>query len=195
MRTQFSWDCPSTSFTISPQSGVLPPKGSLQLKATFHPESASVYNISATCTFGKEEERKIHLKGVGKYPHLVVRFPYKGKGSKQLSKVGGGRGRESGTGSGEYGTEVVVGFGSVAVGTSVEKRIELVNVSAVSGELWGEGGREGGREEGREGGRGTGKEGGRGEREGGWEGGREGKREFVCSYHFLFSLTHIHMYM
>ena len=79
------------------------------------------------------------LRGVGKYPHVLVRLPVKpgGKGVSisttekdggKMRRVGG-RGRGSGGGCG---SEVVVSFGSVAVGTSAEREIELVNVSAVS---------------------------------------------------------------
>ena len=80
------------------------------------------------------------LRGVGKYPHVLVRLPVKrgGKGvSISTTEKDGGRrgGREGGRGSGGgCGSEVVVSFGSVAVGTSTrtEREIELVNVSAVS---------------------------------------------------------------
>ena len=79
------------------------------------------------------------LRGVGKYPHVLVRLPVKlgGKGVSisTAEKDGGKTRREGGRGRGSgggCGSEVVVSFGSVAVGTSTEREIELVNVSAVS---------------------------------------------------------------
>ena len=155
--TQFSWECPSKCFTVSPTSGSLGPRSSCKLSATFTPESAKVYSVTATCSYGKEgeegERKSVELKGVGKYPHVVVRLPRradKNKGREGSGRDGAGKTRcargiqekveEEGSGviggvmSGgeDGGSEVQVVFGSVAVGTSAEKWIELVNVSAVS---------------------------------------------------------------
>ena len=145
--THFSWKCPNKCFTISPSSGELHPKTSCTLSATFTPESAKVYSVLATCSYGKgegeNEEKVVELKGVGKYPHVVVRLPRrvkekegreKGRKGKTWHMKNEEKGKEeravlSGAGSGG---EVVVVFGSVAVGTSAEKWIELINVSAVS---------------------------------------------------------------
>ena len=157
--THFSWECPKC-FTVSPKTGELPPKSSLNLSATFSPESALVYRGTATCTYGKEgvEEKAgtVQLKGVGKYPHVVVRTPPVSGADRSCKTRGGG---ERGEGDGGVGTEggrgeeerergeeevgvvasssggrleVVVRFGVVAVGTSGQRWIELVNVSAVS---------------------------------------------------------------
>lgn len=99
----------------------------------------------ATCSYGKEgesKEKKVELKGVGKYPHVVVSLPHKVK--ERQGKIEGGEKerakktwyvQDEGEGvlsrAGKSG-EVVVGFGSVAVGTTAEKWIELINVSPVS---------------------------------------------------------------
>ena len=105
----------------------------------------------ATCSYGKEggeKESVVELKGVGKYPHVVVRPPQKSK-ERAAGTVNSKRRKtrhlklaeekwfeeqgEEGVAdsNGVYG-EVVVEFGAVAVGTSTQKWIELVNVSAVS---------------------------------------------------------------
>ena len=138
IETDFKWNCPNEQFTISPWSGKLSPDEYLQVKVTFSPQTASVYNAAATCRYANELERKIvKVSGIGKYPHVLVRLPVK-RGGKGLSvstteKDGGKTRREGGRGSvGGCGSEVVVSFGSVAVGTSTEREIELVNVSAVS---------------------------------------------------------------
>ena len=156
--TYFSWECPRC-FTVSPETGELPPKSSLNLSATFSPESALVYRGTATCTYyGREgvgeKAGLVQLKGVGKYPHVVVRAPpvsgadraCKTRGGGERREEGdGGVGTEGGRGEEERGRgeevvasrgggrqEVVVRFGVVAVGTSGQRWIELVNVSAVS---------------------------------------------------------------
>lgn len=91
----------------------------------------------------------VKLRGVGKYPHVALRLPCRSRNRVQgrKSTQRGKKGRTqcvkgsleeieeaalSGTGSSEVQREVVVEFGSVAVGTSSQKWIELVNVSPVS---------------------------------------------------------------
>ncbi|CAI8043465.1 Cilia- and flagella-associated protein 65 [Geodia barretti] len=156
--TYFSWECPRC-FTVSPETGELPPKSSLNLSATFSPESALVYRGTATCTYyGREgvgeKAGLVQLKGVGKYPHVVVRAPpvsgadrackTRGGGERREERDGGvgteggrgeeerGRGEEVVASRGGGRQEVVVRFGVVAVGTSGQRWIELVNVSAVT---------------------------------------------------------------
>ena len=148
--TCFTWKCPEKCFKLTPSSGELPPKTTCKLSVSFTPDSAKVYSVLATCSYGKEgesKEKKVELKGVGKYPHVVVSLPHKVK--ERHGKMEGGEKErmkktwylkdeekgEEGEGvlssAGKSG-EVVVGFGSVAVSTTAEKWIELVNVSPVS---------------------------------------------------------------
>lgn len=89
-----------------------------------------------------EKSGIVELKGVGKYPHVVVQLPSgtgRGKMRRDRGKDDEGKnGIIEGTGGKEVLSssggkrEVVVEFGSVAVGTSTQKWIELVNVSPVS---------------------------------------------------------------
>lgn len=148
--TCFTWKCPEKCFKLSPSSGELPPKTTCKLSVSFTPDSAKVYSVLATCSYGKEgesKEKKVELKGVGKYPHVVVSLPHKVK-ERQGKTEGAEKERTKKTrylkdeekgeeGEGVFSStgksgEVVVGFGSVAVGTTAEKWIELINVSPVS---------------------------------------------------------------
>ena len=89
-----------------------------------------------------EKSGIVELKGVGKYPHVVVQLPSgTGRGKMRRNREGYDEGKSGiveGTGGREVFSssggrrEMVVEFGSVAVGTSAQKWIELVNVSPVS---------------------------------------------------------------
>ena len=89
----------------------------------------------------------VQLKGIGKYPHVVVRGCTSDSGRHKTRGEGGegerGGGEEEGGRGGKEGRvilsggsggrqEVVVRFGAVAVGTRCQRWIDLVNVSAVS---------------------------------------------------------------
>ena len=125
------------------------------MSATFSPESATVYSEVARCSYwsggggggGGGEERQegtaVELRGAGKYPHVAVRLPQSRsrvaeRGKKRrveknplVDEVQ--RGEERGEVTAQsWRREVVVDFGSVAVGTSTQKWIELMNVSPVS---------------------------------------------------------------
>ena len=97
---------------------------------------------------GGEKKSVVKLRGVGKYPHVVVRLPCGSRNRVQRRK-GTQRSKKGrtpfvegnleeleesliGVGSSRVEREVTVEFGSVAVGTSTQKWIELVNISAVS---------------------------------------------------------------
>ncbi|NXI80627.1 CFA65 protein, partial [Rhipidura dahli] len=105
-----SWETPSPFF-MNPDLSTLDPGAECMVRVTFHPEVAGVHNATATCWFGGEvkQKRTIQLKALAKYPCLCVSV--KGK---------------------EYGKfQDVLGFGSVPVGTTVEKCVEIFNMSVV----------------------------------------------------------------
>ena len=118
---------------MSPNGGSLGPQQNCKLSATFRPKAAKVYNISACCRFGGNDEtgdtKTMVLEGIGKYPHVTVRLAAKAK--KSPDPRGGGRG----AGSDYSSKEVLVDFGQVAVGSVAESWIQIVNVSPVSGAL------------------------------------------------------------
>ncbi|KAM6460482.1 cilia- and flagella-associated protein 65 isoform 3-T4 [Liasis olivaceus] len=113
--TCFSWEVPEP-FSLTPSRGMLDPGEECTMKVTFQPEVALVYDVSAICSFGDNQEQKtLQLKAVGKYPHLLVNVPEDtGEDLKHLN------------------FRDVLSFGSVAVGSTVEKEMEILNVSVVS---------------------------------------------------------------
>ncbi|XP_063017985.1 cilia- and flagella-associated protein 65 isoform X4 [Melospiza melodia melodia] len=96
---------------MSPESGTLKPGAKCLVKVVFKPEVAGVHYATATCWFGGEEKQKrtIMLKALAKYPCLWVSVTGKKPGKFQD----------------------VLYFGSVPVGTTVEKSVEIFNVSVV----------------------------------------------------------------
>ncbi|XP_065416527.1 cilia- and flagella-associated protein 65 isoform X3 [Chrysemys picta bellii] len=113
--TLFNWETPSP-FHLTPVSGMLEPGSECVVKVTFQPQMALVYDVIAVCWFGDNEEQKrtIKLRAIGKYPHLLVSV------------------------LGELGEDVEPGdfrdvlcFGSVAVGATVERHVEICNPSMV----------------------------------------------------------------
>ena len=62
--TEFSWDI-CKPFQISPQKGVLGPKSSVNMNATFCPTFAHVYTAIAVCTYGTDIKAALQLDGVG----------------------------------------------------------------------------------------------------------------------------------
>ncbi|XP_066477298.1 cilia- and flagella-associated protein 65 [Tiliqua scincoides] len=114
--TSFSWESP-TPFTLIPSRGILDPGEECKVKVIFQPKLALVHNVLATCSFGDTQEQKktIRLMAIAKYPHLLVYVP-----------------RDSTEDSGARNFRDVLCFGSVAVGTTVEKLIEIYNMSVVS---------------------------------------------------------------
>lgn len=43
---------------------------------SFQPQWALIYVGTATCIYGSQEVRELRLRGVGKFPHIVVRSDY-----------------------------------------------------------------------------------------------------------------------
>lgn len=103
LQTRFQWVV-EPPFELSPLSGVLEPGEQRSVSVTFKPQQALVYQTEASCTFGKEGENNctMLLKGLAKYPHL------------QFNSLGG-----------------MLEFGSVAIGSCLEKHFEIYNPSSV----------------------------------------------------------------
>uniref|UniRef100_A0A670JW57 Cilia and flagella associated protein 65 n=1 Tax=Podarcis muralis TaxID=64176 RepID=A0A670JW57_PODMU len=113
--TCFSWEVPP-SFCILPSRGMLDPGEECTMKVIFQPEMAQVHNISAICSFGDTPEQKaIQLKAVAKYPHLLVNVPGDSCEDARLRNF-----------------RDVLCFGAVAAGSTVEKYVDVFNVSVVS---------------------------------------------------------------
>ncbi|KAG8125280.1 hypothetical protein E2320_020475, partial [Naja naja] len=110
----FSWEVPEP-FSFIPARGMLDPGEECIMKVTFQPQMALVYDVLATCTFGDNQEQKIlKLKAVGKYPHLLVNVQEDTYEDIKRIKF-----------------QDVLSFGSVAVDSTVEKEMEILNVSVV----------------------------------------------------------------
>uniref|UniRef100_A0A8D0LCE8 Cilia and flagella associated protein 65 n=1 Tax=Sphenodon punctatus TaxID=8508 RepID=A0A8D0LCE8_SPHPU len=117
--TLFNWETPSP-FQLIPASGMLGPGCECTIKVTFQPQAALVYDGIATCWFGgnEEQQRTINLRAIAKYPHLLVNVL--GDGSD---------------GAGPGNLQDVLCFGCVAVGSTVERSIEICNLSVVNAPL------------------------------------------------------------
>uniref|UniRef100_A0A8C3S3X0 Coiled-coil domain containing 108 n=1 Tax=Chelydra serpentina TaxID=8475 RepID=A0A8C3S3X0_CHESE len=114
--TLFNWETPSP-FHLTPVSGMLEPGSECVVKVTFQPQMALVYDAIAVCWFGDNEEwkRTIKLRAIAKYPCLLVSVL-----GEQCEDVESGDFRD------------VLCFGSVAVGATVERHVEICNPSMVS---------------------------------------------------------------
>ncbi|NWY90179.1 CFA65 protein, partial [Loxia curvirostra] len=110
----FSWET-SSPFFMNPECGTLNPGAKCLVKVIFKPKVAGVHYASATCWFGGEvkQKRTIMLKALAKYPCLCVSVTGKSEGV-QPEKF-----------------QDVLCFGSVPVGTAVEKSVEIFNMSVV----------------------------------------------------------------
>ncbi|XP_025008202.2 cilia- and flagella-associated protein 65 isoform X3 [Gallus gallus] len=115
LTTVFAWETPSP-FSMTPEHGVLSVGAECTVKVLFQPKAAAVCNVIATCWFGVEEKQKrtMQLRAQAKYPYLQVNVPGEQHKGAQPGKL-----------------QDVLCFGSVPVGTSVEKCVEILNMSAV----------------------------------------------------------------
>ncbi|NWS77356.1 CFA65 protein, partial [Crotophaga sulcirostris] len=113
--TGFAWETPSP-FCMIPDCGTLNPGAKCTIKVVFQPKVAVLYDVVATCWFGGEEKQKktIHLKAQAKYPYLRVSVTGEEYEGAQTGKF-----------------RDVLSFGSVPVGTTVEKCVEIFNMSVV----------------------------------------------------------------
>ncbi|NXO84430.1 CFA65 protein, partial [Sitta europaea] len=113
--TVFAWETPS-SFVLIPDHGVLNPGAECLVKVIFQPKVAGVHDAAATCWFGHEvkQKRTIQLKALAKYPCLCTSVTGKKSEGIQPGKF-----------------QDVLCFGSVPVGTTVEKSVDIFNLSVV----------------------------------------------------------------
>ncbi|NXX97356.1 CFA65 protein, partial [Centropus bengalensis] len=111
----FAWEIASPFYMI-PDSGILNPGAECIVKVVFQPKLAAVYDVAATCWFGDEDQqhRAIQLKAQAKYPYLQVSVIAEEYEGAQPSK-----------------SQSVLCFGSVPVGTTVEKCVQIFNMSVV----------------------------------------------------------------
>ncbi|NXL72599.1 CFA65 protein, partial [Leptocoma aspasia] len=111
----FTWETPRPFF-MDPKSGTLNPGAQCMVKVVFKPEVAGVHYATATCWFGGEvkQKRTIKLKALAKYPCLSVSVTGTSSEGIQLGNF-----------------QDVLCFGSVPVGTTVEKSVEIFNMSVV----------------------------------------------------------------
>ncbi|XP_062354395.1 cilia- and flagella-associated protein 65 [Cinclus cinclus] len=111
----FAWETPSPFFMI-PELGKLNPGAECMVKVIFQPKVAGMHNAAATCWFGDElkQKRTIQLSALAKYPCLRV------------SVTGN---KSEGVQPGKF--QDVLCFGSVPVGTTVEKSVDIFNMSVV----------------------------------------------------------------
>ena len=129
--TFFQWNNPNV-FTIHPNSGKLEPNETCRLKATFSPEFANVYAEYALCNFSDKVEisnvhcKAVKMEGIGKYPYVVVKNGLNSPLSKTVPHQPLASENEFGSNK-----EIVIDFGRIAVGASVEKWIEVNNPSPV----------------------------------------------------------------
>ncbi|NXR74777.1 CFA65 protein, partial [Pycnonotus jocosus] len=109
--SDFAWETPSPFFMV-PDHGTLNPGAECMVKVIFQPKVAGVHDAAATCWFGGEvkQKRTMQLRALAKYPYLCVSVT----GKKSKAKC-----------------QDVLCFGSVPVGTAVEKSVEIFNMSVV----------------------------------------------------------------
>ncbi|NXP82591.1 CFA65 protein, partial [Ramphastos sulfuratus] len=113
--TMFAWETPSPFYMV-PDCGVLNPGAKCMVKVVFQPKVAAGYDVSGTCWLGREKKQKrtIQLKALAKYPYLRVSVT-----GEEYEGVQPGKLRDT------------LCFGSVPVGTTVEKVVEIFNMSVV----------------------------------------------------------------
>ncbi|KAB1279386.1 Cilia- and flagella-associated protein 65 [Camelus dromedarius] len=114
--TFFTWESPSP-FQMLPTTGLLEPGQACQIKVTFQPILAVIYEVQATCWYGEGSKQKtsIRLQAVAKCAQLLVSIKQKRPEDQDVE-----------------GFQKVLHFGSVAVGCTAERQIKLYNPSVVS---------------------------------------------------------------
>ncbi|XP_071101269.1 cilia- and flagella-associated protein 65-like isoform X1 [Haliotis cracherodii] len=115
VETSIQWEV-KEPFVIEPTEANLPVRSSCQFKVTFKPEGATVYEAEALCKYGVDGtlSKVTKLRGIGKYPHLLVSSP--GKPASNLNRDN---------------LEAAVHFGKTPVGSGITKWVELHNLSPV----------------------------------------------------------------
>ncbi|XP_028250251.1 cilia- and flagella-associated protein 65 isoform X2 [Parambassis ranga] len=116
LQTYFKWET-ALPFQLSPEQGLLKPGQDCSINVCFQPQEALFYRRLAICRFGEEAEMAescdtVLIQAIAKYPFLQLKNP--------ISK-----------GVEEHGYPVLH-FGSVAVGQSVQRPIDIFNPCPVS---------------------------------------------------------------
>ncbi|XP_029460888.1 cilia- and flagella-associated protein 65 isoform X2 [Rhinatrema bivittatum] len=114
LQIDFRWEVPEP-FSVFPPSGTLELKKECKIKVIFKPKVALPYEMTATCQFGVnwKQQKNIQLISVAKYPHLLIH------GSEDTPSSAGQQ-------------HAQLRFGPIAIGTTVEKCMEVINMSSVS---------------------------------------------------------------
>ncbi|XP_060944050.1 cilia- and flagella-associated protein 65 [Limanda limanda] len=116
IHTYFKWDC-GAPFEFSPDHGQLKPGQECHISVVFRPQEALVHRQRVYCRFGEEEDKAescctVLLQGLGKYPYLQLRNPAAKEEKEQEASV--------------------LQFGSLAVGQSLQKHLDIFNPSGVT---------------------------------------------------------------
>ncbi|XP_063646851.1 cilia- and flagella-associated protein 65 isoform X1 [Pan troglodytes] len=114
--TFFTWEF-SSPFQMLPATGLLEPGQASQIKVTFQPLTAVIYEVQATCWYGagSRQRSSIQLQAVAKCAQLLVSIKHKCPEDQDAE-----------------GFQKLLYFGSVAVGCTLERQIRLHNPSAVN---------------------------------------------------------------
>ncbi|XP_029981230.1 cilia- and flagella-associated protein 65 [Sphaeramia orbicularis] len=116
LHTSFQWEG-RAPFQLSPEQGLLKPGEELPITVVFQPQEALVYQEPVYCRFGGEEDKSqsccsVLLQGLAKYPYLQLKNPNR-DAKKELG-------------------DLVLDFGSVAVGRTLHKHFDIFNPSPVT---------------------------------------------------------------
>ena len=137
------------NFNIIPKSGLLAPRETSRLNATFSPSIAKVYTTFATCSFSEkrqpntteesvvEHTKEMKLEGVGKYPHVIVQQFSKASENDTVTAMKDEKEHldihvNYNEGDKKVVKEIVIDFGFIDIGCSSEKWISVFNPSPVS---------------------------------------------------------------
>nr|XP_019597442.1 PREDICTED: cilia- and flagella-associated protein 65 [Rhinolophus sinicus] len=114
--TFFTWEF-SGPFQMLPATGLLEPGQTCQIKVTFQPLMAVIYEVQATCWYGENSKQKssIQLQAMAKCAQLLVSIKQKRPEDQDVE-----------------GFQKVLHFGSVAVGCTAKRQIRLYNPLMVS---------------------------------------------------------------
>ncbi|XP_068184475.1 cilia- and flagella-associated protein 65 [Antennarius striatus] len=115
IQTCFQWEC-TAPFQLSPKLGLLKPGQECHISVVFRPQEALVYQKQAYCRFGEDRDKTDSccttlLKGLAKYPHFQLKNPEPKENHWDCP---------------------VLDFGSVPVGQSLRKHIDIFNPCAVA---------------------------------------------------------------
>ncbi|ESO88046.1 hypothetical protein LOTGIDRAFT_219687 [Lottia gigantea] len=113
--THLKWELRSP-FTIEPSEILLKYRSKAKFKATFRPEMAIVYKGNAICKYGNNYSKDVTVivHGIGKYPHILISASGKPADCIKSDNL-----------------ESVINFGTVGIGSTVQKWMELHNLSPV----------------------------------------------------------------